>query len=273
MGQKVHPHGFRLGISKEHSAKWFAPGHEYASWLKEDRKIRSYLMDRFNKTAGISLIKTRRRGTLLEVEIHTAKPGAFLVPSSDGQRNLASVRKGLETILPKQAPLSIRLVEVTQPDRQASLLALSIGSQLEGRVAFRRALKQAVRRAQKTPGVLGVKVQIAGRLNGAEIARSEWAREGRVPLHTLRADVDYAHHTATTVYGILGIKVWIFRGEASPLQGFKNDRSGITKPAPAFFGPRLYSNSMKTPSGTTNSGDLMMTEGLNPPPVRKELLL
>lgn len=218
MGQKVNPFGFRLGYSQQHRSDWFASSQDYAKKLQEDLLVRNFLTREFPDTeSGISAVYTKRKGQLLSLEIHTARPRVLLGSGQETQEaenrtsGLVQVRRDLEKLLPNQIPLSLRLVEETQPDSSTSLLAASLAHQLEKRVAFRRALKQTIKRAQSARGVLGIKVQVSGRLNGAEIARSEWVREGRVPLHTLRAEVDYASHTAKTLYGILGIKIWLYK--------------------------------------------------------------
>lgn len=222
MGQKVNPFGFRLGYSQHHRSEWFASSQDYAKKLKEDLLVRNFLTRKFpNTESGISEVYTRRKGQLLSLEIHTARPRVLLGSNqeTDEKENrtagLVQVRRDLEKLLPTQIPLSLRLVEVTQPDSNVSLLAASLAHQLEKRVAFRRALKQTIKRAQSARGVLGIKVQVSGRLNGAEIARSEWVREGRVPLHTLRAEVNYAMYKAKTLYGILGIKIWLYEESQS----------------------------------------------------------
>nr|YP_002600842.1 ribosomal protein S3 [Pycnococcus provasolii]ACK36841.1 ribosomal protein S3 [Pycnococcus provasolii] len=218
MGQKVNPFGFRLGYSQHHRSDWFASSQDYSKKLQEDLLVRKFLTREFPDTeSGISAVYTRRKGQLLSLEIHTARPRVLLGSNQETQdptnrvSGLVQVRRDLEKLFPQKIPLSLRLVEETQPDSNVALLAASLAHQLEKRVAFRRALKQTIKRAQTARGVLGVKVQISGRLNGAEIARSEWVREGRVPLHTLRAEVDYATHTARTLYGCLGIKVWLYK--------------------------------------------------------------
>lgn len=210
MGQKTHPLGFRLGITQEHKAVWYANFNQYGNILKEDDKIRTYL----NKTAklnGISNVQINRNclNDQIKLNIETGKPGVLIGKLGEGLENLL---KNIKTLLPLNQQLTINVLEVEYVDLNASLLADSVVGQLEKRIAFRRAIRDALSRAQ-TQNVKGIKIQVSGRLNGAEIARSEWIREGRVPLQTLRADIDYATREAHTIYGVLGIKVWLFRSE------------------------------------------------------------
>lgn len=210
MGQKTHPVGFRLGITREHLSRWFAPHRQYPELLQEDFRIRQFIAQRLAK-AAIARVHIQRKADQIELVLHTGRPGVVV-----GQRGagIEALRKEIEQLLGRQQ-VKIRVVEINKVDAEAPLLADYIVEQLEKRVAFRRAIKQAVQRAQRAE-VQGIKVMVSGRLNGAEIARSEWVREGRVPLQTLRADIDYAYRTAKTVYGILGVKVWVFRGEVVP---------------------------------------------------------
>nr|QCI08248.1 ribosomal protein S3 [Pterothamnion crispum] len=221
MGQKTHPSGFRIGITQNHKSSWFTKMHLYPKLLKEDYMIRNYIEDKLNK-ASISLIYIERKVDQIEIYIHTSRPGIVLGRMGAG---IESLRINLENKLKIHQKIRINVLEVTEPDSQAILLAEFIAQQLEKRIAFRRAVRQGIQRAQKTK-IKGIKVQVSGRLNGAEIARKEWVREGRVPLQTLRADIDYAYKTAQTIYGILGIKVWLFKGEQVP-QLNKNDNIAI----------------------------------------------
>lgn len=210
MGQKTHPLGFRLGITQEHKAAWYTNFNEYGNILKEDDKIRTYLKQ-ISKVNGISNIRINRNclNDQIKLNIETGKPGVLIGKLGVGLQNLL---KDIKNILPLNRQLTINVLEVEYADLNASLLADSVVDQLEKRIAFRRAIRDALSRAQKQ-NVKGIKIQVSGRLNGAEIARSEWIREGRVPLQTLRADIDYATREAHTIYGVLGIKVWLFRSE------------------------------------------------------------
>ncbi len=207
MGQKVHPVGMRLALQKNWSSRWFASGRDYAKNLNEDLVIREFIRKRL-ANAAVSKILIDRPADNMNVVIHTARPG--LVIGKKGE-DITNLRNQLTKI--NKAPVSVSVEEIRKPDKDARLVAEGICQQLENRVMFRRAMKRAVQNAMRI-GALGVKVMIAGRLNGAEIARTEWYREGRVPLHTLRADVDYGFAEARTTYGILGVKVWIFHGES-----------------------------------------------------------
>lgn len=214
MGQKIHPVGLRLGITQEHRSRWYADANRYPALLQEDSRIRQYIEKQLSN-AGIASVKLERKADQLEVEVRTARPGVVV---GRGGAGIDTLRQGLQQLLgDPHRQIRINVVEVERVDADAALLAEYIAQQLERRVAFRRVMRQAIQRAQRA-GVQGIKLQISGRLNGAEIARTEWQREGRVPLHTLRADIDYAYRTAQTTYGILGIKVWLFRGEIIPGQ-------------------------------------------------------
>ena len=216
MGQKVNPHGMRLGIVKTWDAKWYA-GKDFAANLHEDIKIRSFLKETL-KVAGVSKIETERSKNRLRLTIHTAKPGMVIGRGGSG---IEQLKKGLKKYTDKH--VDINIAEIKQPDMDATLVAENIASQLERRVAFRRAQKQAIQRAMRA-GAKGIKTQVSGRLNGADIARAEGYSEGTVPLHTLRADIDYAWEEAHTTYGKLGVKVWIYRGEVLPAR--KNTKGG-----------------------------------------------
>lgn len=210
MGQKTHPLGFRLGITQEHKSTWYANLNQYASVLEEDDKIRTYIKS-IAKTNNISNLNISRNGLndQIQVTIETGKPGILVGELGSG---LETVLSNLKKILPSDRQVTIKVFEVEKVDLDAKLLADLVAEQLEKRIAFRRAIREALQRAQKQ-NVNGIKIQVSGRLNGAEIARSEWIREGRVPLQTLRADIDYATSEANTIYGVLGIKVWLFRNE------------------------------------------------------------
>lgn len=213
MGQKIHPTGFRLGITQDHRSCWYADARNYPGLLQEDYKIRNYVKETL-ANAGISKIRIERKAEQIDLEVSTARPGVVV---GRGGAGIDSLRVGLQKILGSNRQIRINVVEVTKVDTDAMLIGEYIAQQLEKRVSFRRVVRQAITRAQKA-GVEGIKVQVSGRVNGAEIARTEVTREGSVPLHTLRADIDYAYCTAKTIYGILGIKVWIFKGEIIPGQ-------------------------------------------------------
>ncbi len=208
MGQKVHPIGFRLGVIKTWDSKWFAT-KDYAKLAYEDRKIREFIKNRLYH-AGISKIEIERAANRAKIRIHTARPG--IVIGKKGSE-IEALRRDLEKKFKREMLIDIQ--EVRRPELDATLVAENIALQLERRVAFRRAMKRAVTAALKF-GAKGIRVACAGRLGGAEMARREWYREGRVPLHTLRADIDYAVATAKTTYGVIGVKVWIFKGEVLP---------------------------------------------------------
>nr|QCI05684.1 ribosomal protein S3 [Cryptopleura ramosa] len=208
MGQKTNPSSFRIGITQKHKSSWFANMKFYSKIIQEDYQIRSYIEKKLNKTS-ISLINIERKVDQIEINLHTARPGVILGKMGTGIENIT---KKLEKKFHASNKIRINVIEITEPDKEAILLAEWIAQQLEKRIAFRRAVRQGIQRAQKA-NIQGIKIQVAGRLNGAEIARKEWIREGRVPLQTLRADIDYAYTRAQTIYGILGIKVWLFKGE------------------------------------------------------------
>jgi small subunit ribosomal protein S3 len=223
MGQKIHPLGFRLGVIKDHKSCWYADPKRYPELLQEDLKIRKYV-EKNLANAGIADIRIERKADQVDLAIHTARPGVVVGRGGSG---IEQLRVGLQAALGGNRQIRINVIEVARVDADANLIAEYIAQQLERRVSFRRVVRQAIQRAQRAE-VKGIKIQVSGRLNGAEIARTEWVREGRVPLHTLRADIDYAYKTASTVYGILGVKVWIFKGEIIPGQ----------EEAPATAAPR-----------------------------------
>lgn len=210
MGQKVHPVGFRLGVNRTWSARWYA-GRDYKTLLHEDLKLRQLINER-HKNAGISMIEIERAASRVTVMIHTAKPGIIIGKSGS---NVDELRKSLETETGRR--VAVNILEVRHPDLSAVLVARNIAEQLEKRVAFKRAMKLTVQRAMGA-GAKGIRVAVAGRLGGAEMARREWERKGRVPLHTLRADIDFGTATARTTYGAIGVKVWIYRGDVVPGQ-------------------------------------------------------
>jgi small subunit ribosomal protein S3 len=210
MGQKTHPLGFRLGITQRHKSTWYANFNQYSNILEEDNKIRTYI-NTIAKQNSISNVQINRNGLndQIQINIETGKPGIVV---GDLGNDLEILLKNLKKRLPSEQQITINIVEVEKIDLNASLLANLVSEQLEKRIAFRRAIREALQRSQKQ-NVNGIKIQVSGRLNGAEIARSEWIREGRVPLQTLRADIDYATQEANTIYGVLGIKVWLFKNE------------------------------------------------------------
>ena len=208
MGQKVNPHGIRLGIVKDWDARWYADT-DFAQNLHEDIKIRDYLKKSL-QTAGVPRVETERSKNRLKLTIHTAKPGMVIGRGGSG---IEQIKEGLKNLTDKR--VDINIAEIKQPDLDATLVAENIAAQLERRIAFRRAMKQAVGRTMRL-GAKGIKIAVSGRLGGAEIARRESYREGSIPLHTLRADIDYGTAEAHTTYGRIGIKVWIFKGEVLP---------------------------------------------------------
>lgn len=206
MGQKVHPIGFRLGVSKDWTSKWYAEGRDYADFLEKDFEVREYIRKKLAH-ASVSKITIERSRNGAQITIFTARPG--IVIGKKGE-DIEVLKTEISRLL--GVPSAINIEEIRRPELDAYLVADSIAKQLERRVMFRRAMKRAVSSTMRL-GAVGIKVAISGRLNGAEIARTEWYREGRVPLHTLRADIDYGLAEANTTYGVIGIKVWIFKGE------------------------------------------------------------
>jgi len=209
VGQKVHPLGFRLGVIKDWNSKWYANKRDYAELLHEDLEIRRVIKERFY-TAGVSKIEIERAANRGKITIHTSRPGMVI---GKGGSEVEKLRKDLEKLSGKQ--LQINIVEIKTPEVDAQLVAENIAFQLEKRISFRRAMRQAQQRALRM-GAKGIKVAVSGRLGGAEIARTEWNPEGNVPLHTLRADIDYGFAEAETTFGQIGVKVWIYKGEILP---------------------------------------------------------
>jgi len=212
MGHKVHPIGFRLGIAKDWNSTWFAEKREYAEQLNSDLEVRAYLQKRLAQ-AAVSRIQIERPAKSARITIHSARPG--IVIGKKGE-DIERLRRDVTALM--GVPTHITVAEIRKPELDAQLVAEGIAQQLERRIMFRRAMKRAVGNSMRL-GALGIKVCVGGRLNGADIARSEWYREGRVPLHTLRADVDYGVVEAQTTYGVLGVKVWIYKGEVFSLYG------------------------------------------------------
>ena len=216
MGHKVNPIGIRLGISKDWNSKWFAGKREYAQYLGADLKVRELLKKKLAQ-AGISKIQIERPAKTARVTIFSARPGVVIGKKGE---DIEKLRKEVSDVM--GVPAHINVSEVRKPELDAQLVAESIAQQLERRIMFRRAMKRSVQNAMRL-GALGIKVNVAGRLNGAEIARSEWYREGRVPLHTLRADIDYGFAEASTTYGIIGVKVWVYKGEIFDLHAAQQE--------------------------------------------------
>ena len=209
MGQKVNPYGFRLGITTDWKSRWFSE-KDYKSNLIEDYRIRHFLTTELER-AAVSRVEVERTRDRLRVDVHTARPGIVIGrKGAESQRLTAGLQK-----ITSNPKVQLNIVEIKQPELDAALIAQGVGDQLAGRVSFRRAMKRAVQTAQKA-GAIGIKVQCSGRLGGAEMSRSEWYREGRVPLHTLRADIDYGFREAKTTYGRIGVKVWIYKGDILP---------------------------------------------------------
>lgn len=208
MGQKVHPTGIRLGITTDWNSKWYAK-NDFAKFLNEDINLRKYIKKKLSK-AAVSKIQIDRPAKNARVTIHSARPGVII-----GKRGGGMDEMKLEMSKMLGIPVHVNIAEIRKPELDATLVAESVAQQLESRVMFRRAMKRAVTAAMRS-GAQGVKISVGGRLGGAEIARSEWYREGRVPLHTFKADIDYGTAEAHTTYGIIGVKVWIFKGEVEP---------------------------------------------------------
>lgn len=208
MGQKINPNGFRLGVNRDWEAKWYADKN-YADTLNEDLRIRKFISEKL-ADASVSTVEIERAANRINISIHTAKPGMVI---GKGGKEVEALRKQLSALTKKN--VHINIVEIKKPDLDAKLVGEGIARQLEARIAFRRATRQATQRSMRS-GAKGIKVQTAGRLNGADMARREWHTEGSVPLHTLRADIDYAWVEAATTYGQIGVKVWINRGEILP---------------------------------------------------------
>ncbi|MCI8367118.1 MAG: 30S ribosomal protein S3 [Eggerthellaceae bacterium] len=225
MGQKVSPTGFRLGITEDWRSRWYA-GKDYASTLENDLAIRKFL-NKYLARAAVSRIDIERAGDKIKVSITTARPGVVIGKKG---AEIDVLRKKLDKIA--NGPVNIEVIEVKRPELDANLIAQSVAEQLEGRVAFRRAMRKAVQAAIKS-GAKGIRIQCSGRLGGAEMSRREWYREGRVPLHTLRAKIDYGFAIATTTYGAIGIQVWVYHGDVLP---------GQKAPQPALEGSSRPNN-------------------------------
>ena len=283
MGQKIHPVGLRLGITRTWDSRWFEKKH-YIEWLHEDVAIRNYFI-KWMRSAAISKIEIERRANQARVIVNTAKPGIIIGKRGVG---IEDIRKSLEKLTGKN--IQVNVMEIKHPELDARLVGQNIVDQLEKRIAFRRAMKQSIMRTMKA-GARGVKVQVSGRLGGAEIARTERNADGSVPLHTLRADIDYAHVEAFTTFGRIGVKVWIYRGEILPDQprsdnrgdrndrpaagaGFRDrrDRGGRPRPSrpPGVGGPATAPQAPAQPSATEQvavdvSPDAAIVQAANAP--------
>jgi small subunit ribosomal protein S3 len=264
MGQKVNPYGFRLGITTDWKSRWFADGPEYADFVIEDWKIRNYLMTELPH-AAISRVEVERTRDRLRIDVHTARPGIVI-----GRRGAEAdrLRAGLGKISGNHK-VQLNIQEIKQPELDAALIAQGVADQLAGRVAFRRAMKRAVQNAQKA-GALGIRVQCGGRLGGAEMSRTEWYREGRVPLHTLRADIDYGFREAHTTYGRIGVKVWIYKGDILPYKTSAEDK--ISAEAAMAVGDTAGQRPTKVVSsaGRRPDADVVADEDAAPAPLVKE---
>lgn len=220
MGQKINPYGFRLGITTEWKSRWIADGEEYRTFLHEDSAIRTYLMEQL-PNAAISRIEVERTSDKLQIDVHTARPGIVIGrKGSEADR----LRQGL-TKITGNARAKLNIIEIKSPELDAALIAQGVADQLVGRMAFRRAMKRAVQNAMKA-GAKGIRIQSSGRLGGAEMSRTEWYREGQVPLHTLRADIDYGLREAHTTAGRIGVKVWLYKGDILPYKP-SQDRAAV----------------------------------------------
>ena len=217
MGQKVHPIGIRLGIIKDWTSKWYANSKDYADFLNKDIEVRSFLEKKLAH-ASVSRIQIDRPAHNARITIHTARPGIVIGKKGEDIEKLKSTVAEMMGI-----PVHINIEEIRKPEVDAVLVAQSVAQQLERRIMFRRAMKRSVTNAMRL-GAQGIKINVSGRLNGAEIARAEWYREGRVPLHTFRADIDYGTAEANTTYGIIGVKVWIFKGEILDTESLMKDK-------------------------------------------------
>ena len=227
MGQKINPYGFRLGITTEWKSRWFSD-RDYKEYLTEDWKIRRALMQKL-ESAAVSRIEIERTRDKVRIDIHTARPGIVI-----GRRGAqADELRALLTKITGNPKVQLNIVEIKTPELDAALIAQGVADQLVNRIAFRRAMKRAVQNAQRA-GALGIRVQCSGRLGGAEMSRTEWYREGRVPLHTLRADIDYGFREAKTTYGRIGVKVWIYKGDILPYKSVLEDK--ISKEAAMAVG-------------------------------------
>jgi small subunit ribosomal protein S3 len=220
MGQKTDPRGFRLALTKNWSSRWFCDSKNFAKTLLNDIKIRKYLTGKFGRSAFIARVLIERSTKKINITIYTARPGVVIGKKGEG---IDTLKQQILSFLPTDTEINFNVEEIRKPELNAEIVASQVAHQIEKRIAFRRAMKRAMQSTMKL-GADGVKIEVSGRLNGAEIARSEWYREGRVPLHTLKADIDYATNQAITTYGVTGVKVWIYKGIA------KNNQQSSVRP-------------------------------------------
>jgi len=283
MGQKIHPTGFRLSISRNWSSRWYASDRDFAGMLAEDIKVREYLKQKL-KSASVSRILIERPAKNARITIYSARPGVVIGKKGEDIENL-------KRDLGKQlgVPVAVNIEEVRKPEIDAKLIADSITQQLEKRIMFRRAMKRAMQNAMRL-GALGIKIMSAGRLNGIEIARTEWYREGRVPLHTLRADIDYGTSEAKTTYGVIGVKVWVYKGdtlgrndlpvaaepraeeERRPRGPRRDDRGGAGRPGadrPAARGARRPAGGAAAPADGSDKPAEALSGDANKPAVKR----
>jgi small subunit ribosomal protein S3 len=234
MGQKIHPIGFRLAVQKNWQSRWYANSKQFPEMLQNDIKVRDFLTKKL-VNAAVSKVVIERPAKNAKITIHSARPGVVIGKKGEDIESLRSTLQGMMNV-----PVHLNIEEVRKPELDASLIAQSIAQQLEKRVMFRRAMKRAMQNAMRL-GAKGIKIMSSGRLNGIEIARTEWYREGRVPLHTLRADIDYGVAEALTTYGIIGIKVWVFKGEvfADNAQAGQKPESAEAEPEKKVRKPRV----------------------------------
>jgi len=236
MGQKIDPRGFRLAVTRDWNSRWFASSKNFASTLIEDLRIKEFLTEKLGRKASVGRIVIERPAKSIKITLFTARPGVIIGKKGEGIEQLK-----LQLQKMTKLPLHLNVEEIKKPELNAKIVADQVAMQIEKRIAFRRAMKKAMQSAMKL-GALGIKIETSGRLNGADMARSEWYREGRVPLHTLKAEVDYATGEALTTYGILGVKVWIYRGDYNAANHGKlvkdfNDDKADRKPRGAFKKP------------------------------------
>ena len=267
MGQKIHPYGYRLGVTTDWKSRWIADRQEYRDYLAEDASIRRYLMEQL-PNAAISRIEVERTRDKLQIDVHTARPGIVIGrKGSEADR----LRSGL-TKLTGNNRVKLNIVEIKQPELDAALIAQGVADQLMGRMAFRRAMKRAMQNAMKA-GAKGVRIQSSGRLGGAEMGRTEWYREGRVPLHTLRADVDYGLREAHTTYGRIGVKVWLYKGDILPYKAATDKATreaamAVGEAAGAADAPRPVVSSSRRPRPAVTADKPAVEE--EPAPLVKE---